>query len=54
MRTAIYSCLFYLCRWTYNTPPDSPRCIGQYNEIIQEIDIYALHSIEGELIKQSK
>lgn len=35
-------------RWTYNTPPDSPRCLGQYNEIIPEIDIYAISSIEGE------
>lgn len=39
----------FYSRWTYNTPPDSPRCLGQYNEIIQEIDIYALNSIEGEL-----
>lgn len=34
--------------WTYNTPPDSPRlAIGQYNDIIQDIDIYAIQSIEG-------
>lgn len=33
-------------RWTYNTPPDSPRCVGQFNEIIHEIDIYAIPSIE--------
>ncbi|XP_055308329.1 phosphatidylinositol 5-phosphate 4-kinase type-2 beta [Sitodiplosis mosellana] len=33
-------------RCAYNTPPDSPRCLGQYNDIIQDIDIYALHSIE--------
>lgn len=36
-----------LNRCAYNTPPDSPRCLGQYNDIVQEIDIYALHSIEG-------
>uniref|UniRef100_A0A0K8TRW2 1-phosphatidylinositol-5-phosphate 4-kinase n=1 Tax=Tabanus bromius TaxID=304241 RepID=A0A0K8TRW2_TABBR len=33
-------------RWTYNTPPDSPRCTGQYNEIIHDIDMYAIRSIE--------
>ncbi|XP_031630585.1 phosphatidylinositol 5-phosphate 4-kinase type-2 beta [Contarinia nasturtii] len=33
-------------RCAYNTPPDSPRCLGPYNDIIQDIDIYALHSIE--------
>ncbi|CAD7093962.1 unnamed protein product [Hermetia illucens] len=33
-------------RFTYNTPPDSPRCIGQYNEIIHDIDIYAIPSLE--------
>lgn len=38
---------FHCTRCTYNTPPDSPRCLGPYNDIIQEIDIYALHSIEG-------
>lgn len=37
--------------WNYNTPPDSPRCYthGQYNDIIPEIDIYAIPSLEGEL-----
>lgn len=36
--------------WNYNTPPDSPRCYthGQYNDIIPEIDIYAIPSLEGE------
>lgn len=46
-------------RYTYNnTPPDSPRgCLGgigggggasgQYNDIIQDIDIYAIQSTEG-------
>lgn len=43
-------------RYTYNnTPPDSPRgCLagggpsGQYNDnIIQDVDIYAIQSIEG-------
>ncbi|GAB0096703.1 phosphatidylinositol 5-phosphate 4-kinase type-2 alpha [Sergentomyia squamirostris] len=34
-------------RFNYNTPPDSPRYIGpgQYNEIIPEIDIYAISSV---------
>lgn len=34
-------------RFNYNTPPDSPRYIGQgqYNEIIPEIDIYAISSL---------
>lgn len=34
--------------WNYNTPPDSPRCYthGQYNDIIPEIDIYAIPSLE--------
>lgn len=38
-------------RWNYNTPPDSPRCYthGQYNDIIPEIDIYAIPSVEGEI-----
>lgn len=31
----------------YNTPPDSPRCIEQYRNIIPEIDIYAVPSLEG-------
>lgn len=39
-------------RCTYNTPPDSPRCMAQYNDIIQDIDIYALHSIEGTVKKK--
>lgn len=39
------ACILFRC--TYNTPPDSPRCLGQYNDIVQDIDIYALHSIEG-------
>lgn len=43
---------FLMLRWTYNTPPDSPRCLGQYNDIVQEIDIYALHSIEGNYLLQ--
>lgn len=36
-------------RWTYNTPPDSPRCLAHCNEIIQDIDIYAVQSTEGEI-----
>lgn len=32
----------------YNTPPDSPRCTEQQgNEIIPELDIYAIPSLEG-------
>lgn len=39
----------------YNTPPDSPRCIElQGKEIIPEIDIYAIPSLEGKLIKSFK
>lgn len=34
-------------RWTYNTPPDSPRCPGQHNDVSQELDIYALQGLEG-------
>lgn len=34
-------------RWTYNTPPDSPRCLAHCNEIIQDLDIYAVQSTEG-------
>lgn len=34
-------------RWTYNTPPDSPRCVANCKEIIQDIDIYAVDSTEG-------
>ncbi|KAH8320127.1 hypothetical protein KR067_012791 [Drosophila pandora] len=32
-------------RWTYNTPPDSPRG-AQYKEVVYEVDIYAIPSIE--------
>lgn len=32
-------------RWNYKTPPDSPRQ-GNYNDIIPEIDIYALGSAD--------
>jgi len=32
-------------RWTYNTPPDSPRG-PQYREVVYEVDIYAIPSIE--------
>lgn len=32
-------------RWTYNTPPDSPRC-AQYKEVVYEVDKYAIPSIE--------
>lgn len=33
----------------YNTPPDSPRCIDQQQgkDIIPELDIYAIPSLEG-------
>lgn len=38
----------------YNTPPDSPRCIElQGKEIIPEIDIYAIPSLEGKLINRN-
>lgn len=31
-----------------NTPPDSPRCIDQQGkEIIPDLDIYAVSSVEG-------
>lgn len=41
-------------RWTYNTPPDSPRFVGlQYNEIIPEIDIYAIPSKEGKFFYEN-
>ncbi|XP_041674528.1 phosphatidylinositol 5-phosphate 4-kinase type-2 beta isoform X2 [Drosophila eugracilis] len=32
-------------RWTYNTPPDSPRG-AQYKEVVYEVDIYDIPSIE--------
>ncbi|KAM7341451.1 phosphatidylinositol 5-phosphate 4-kinase isoform 1-T6 [Cochliomyia hominivorax] len=32
-------------RWTYNTPPDSPRG-AQYKEVVYEVDMYAIPSIE--------
>lgn len=38
---------FLLYRWTYNTPPDSPRG-AQYKEVVYEVDMYAIPSIEGE------
>lgn len=41
-------------RWTYNTPPDSPRCLAQGNEIIQDLDIYAVQSTEGEQFEREK
>uniref|UniRef100_A0A1B0BP92 PIPK domain-containing protein n=1 Tax=Glossina palpalis gambiensis TaxID=67801 RepID=A0A1B0BP92_9MUSC len=36
---------FLLYRWTYNTPPDSPRG-AQYKEVVYEVDMYAIPSIE--------
>lgn len=42
---------FISFRWTYNTPPDSPRG-AQYNEVVYEVDIYAIPSIEGILKKK--
>lgn len=37
-------------RFGYNTPPDSPRCTEQQgNEIIPDLDIYAIPSIEGKI-----
>lgn len=39
---------YVYCRWTYNTPPDSPRG-AQYKEVVYEVDIYAIPSIEGNI-----
>lgn len=39
--------------WTYNTPPDSPRG-AQYKEVVYEVDIYAIPSIEGKCKSYSK
>lgn len=37
-------------RFNYNTPPDSPRCIEQQGkDIIPDVDIYAIASIEGNI-----
>lgn len=41
-------------RFGYNTPPDSPRCIEQQGkDIIPDVDIYAIASIEGKTNKQT-
>lgn len=41
-------------RFNYNTPPDSPRCIEQQGkDIIPDVDIYAIASIEGNTHERS-
>lgn len=48
LKPCIFTNFSGLFRWGYNnTPPDSPRNAEQSRQLVPELDIYAIPSVEG-------